>query len=248
MKQIIVVSDHREKFENAFSNMDIQATWCGLSVEELIKVRGRSNIIFVCMDHDDSKTIEKIGLFLRDICIEDEKMLYIYGSKENVDALSSFVPKLFISKTVYSFVDLSRTVEELIGDVNESDSGKPCFLLIDNDSEYSEKLRVYLDPYYKFMLCHFDVEDIARMVPFAQIAIISLEGKMTISQLMELFRMFAAKKRNSNFKYYYLAKDDKERSLMNAGSEKTAISFSKEMDVERIARYFIDLVKPKKES
>ncbi len=244
MKQIIVATDHKERFESSFASMDLIVTWCGLSVEEVLKVRGRSNIIFVCMDHDNKDTLNKLGLYLRDICIEDEKVLYLYGNKEDVDMVGALVPSLFIAKSSYSFVDLKNVLEELENEINKKDSNKPGILILDDDIEYAEKLRVYLDPYYRFFHCRFNLEEIAKMAPLADTIIISLDGSMKLCDFMELFRLIQAKKKNNDkFRYYYLAGDNKYRAMMNAESEKTAISFSKEMEVERIARFFIDAAK-----
>ena len=249
MKQIIVVTDHKERFESEFMSTDLIVTWCSLSVESLLKERGRSNIIFVCMDHDDKDTLKKLGLYLRDICIEDEKILYLYGNMEDVDTIRPLIPKLFVANASYSFVDLSRLIEELQDDFAKNEKDKPVFLIIDDDVEYAEKLRVYLDPYYRFFLCRFNPEDIAKMASVADVMVLCLDGSMKLVDFMELFRLIASKKKNNkDFKYYYLAGDNKNRAMMNAESEKTAISFSKEMGIDRIAKFLIDLAAPKGKS
>lgn len=243
MKQIIVVTNHQDKFEKEFAGTDIMITWSALSPEALLAVRGRSNILFVCLDHENHDDLVKIGLFLRDICIEDEKILYLYGNKSDVDEVSSYVPSLFIQKSLYSFADFVQIRDDLVRDRNESDTGKPVFLIIDDDTDYVEKLRVYLDNDFKVLVSRFEIREIASLIHSADIVLISMDGKLALHDFMGLFQMLAARKKKSSFKYYYMSASDAQRAELNSGSESTSISFSKEMDVDRVAKYFTAMIK-----
>ena len=245
MKQIIVVTNHKDRFEKEFAGSDFMVTWCELAVESLLPVRGRSNILFVCLDHEKHDDLVKIGLYLRDICIEDEKILYLYGNKADVDEVASYVPSLFIQKSLYSFADFVQIRDELAKNTAQSDKGKPVFLIIDDDTDYVEKLRVYLDNDYKVLVSRFEIREIASLIHAADIVLISMDGKLALHDFMGLFHMLVVKKKKSSFKYYYMSATNSERAELNAGSDSTSISFSKEMDVERVAKYFIDMTRQK---
>lgn len=243
MKQIIVVTNHRDKFEKEFAGGDFAVTWSALTVEALLAVRGRSNILFVCLDHEKHDDLVKIGLYLRDICIEDEKILYLYGNKADVDEVASYVPSLFIQKSLYSFADFVQIRDELAKNTALLDKDKPVFLIIDDDTDYVEKLRVYLDSSYKVLVSRFEIREIASLIHSADTVLISMDGKLALSDFMGLFRLLVVKKKKPSFKYYYMSATDRERAMLNSATESTSISFSKEMDVERVARYFIDMIK-----
>ncbi len=243
MKQIIVVTNHKDRFEKEFAGSDFLVTWSALTVESLLPVRGRSNILFVCLDHEKHDDLVKIGLYLRDICIEDEKILYLYGNKADVDEVASYVPSLFIQKSLYSFADFVQIRDELAKNTALLDKDKPVFLIIDDDTDYVEKLRVYLDNDYKVLVSRFEIREIAALIHSADIVLISMDGKLALRDFMGLFRLLVVKKKKPSFKYYYMSSTDRERAMLNSATESTSISFSKEMDVDRVAKYFIDMTR-----
>ncbi|MCR5687431.1 MAG: hypothetical protein K6G58_05365 [Lachnospiraceae bacterium] len=238
MKQIIIVTNQKDRYEREIPE-DLYVTWCEFSVSALIKIRNRSNLIFLLMDHEKHDALDEMAIYLRDLCIEDEKYIYMYGNKEDVDTMRSKIPSLFIKKSMYSFSHFDILTDIIIQEEVIAENGRPVFLLIDNDSEYGEKLRVFLDPYFRVVVCRFDTAEIYKLVMMADIVLISLAGTMRLYDFMELFRIIAAKSKTQGFHYYYITDTDLERNARNSGSDKSSIAFSKEMDVERTAKYFI---------
>ncbi len=240
MKQIIIMTDDREKYEKHFPSGDFYITWCPLLSSELIKVRDRSNVILICMDHEKRNTLSSLGLYLRDLCIEDEKMLYLYGTKEDVETISEFVPSMCIKKTMHAFSHFYVLVEELLSREVVTENGKPVFLIIDDDTEYVEHLRLHLDKYFRVTVSRFDPKEINDLVLMSDVALISMEGTLKLSEFMKLFGMLASKKKVPGFRYYFLTDSDKERNSINAGMEKSGISISKEMEPGRLAKFIIN--------
>ena len=240
MKQIIIMTDDRDKYEKHFPQGNFYITWCPLSSSELIKVRDRSNIILVCMDHEKRNTLSSLGLYLRDLCIEDEKMLYLYGTKEDVETLSEFVPSMFIKKSMHAFSHFYLFVEEIMKQEVMAENGKPVFLIIDNDSEYVEQLRMHLDRYFRVNVCKFNPKEINELVVMSDVVLMSLEGTLKLREFMGLFGLLASKKKVPGFRYYFLTETDRERTALNAGSDKSGVSLSKEMEVGRVAKFILN--------
>jgi hypothetical protein len=242
MNQIIVVTNHREIYEQKLGKCDLHITWCEFSIEGLQQIRGRAKIILLCPDHEKTTLLNKLGLYLRDLCIEEEKDLYLYGNKDDVDDITELVPSIFVKKAIYSFVDFSKMKDAITSNVGEDEIGKKTFLIIDDDTDYAGKLRVHLDQTYRVLVSRFDLEEMGSLILGANVVLISMDGSLKLNEFMTMFRILAAKKgRNPRFKYYYLTGTDRERAKLNSGSEKSSISFSKEMDVSRVANYFIGL-------
>ena len=236
MKQIIVVTDHRDRFEGKLPAEDFYVVWCGFSVEELLKVRHNSNLILLCMDNEDHNALEKMGLYLRDACIEEEKMLYLYGNKEDVQTVASLVPAMFIKDKVYLFGDFNKFVEKLIKEEVEAEYGRPRCVIVDEDSEYVEQLRLQLEGFYRVYVCGYDVEAISKLVPDATLTLLCVDGSMKLSETMWLFRLLIAKRKTSKFRYFLMKSSNGEKEYDQMGSEESKITFYKDMDVERVGR------------
>ena len=219
MKQIIIVTNHKDRYQKDIPESSLYVTWCDFSVDALLAVRDRSNLIFLLMDHEKYDDLNNMALYLRDLCLEMEKYVYMYGNKEDVDTMKSKIPAIFIKKTMYSFSHFDLLMDLIVQEEVIAENGKPVFLLVDDDNEYSEKLRVHLDQHFRVMISRFDPEEIYKLI-------------LTI----------AAKSKSPGFHYYYLTDTDNERNTSNSGSDVGSISFSKEMEIERIARYFISRV------
>ncbi|MCR5301554.1 MAG: hypothetical protein K6E49_03845 [Lachnospiraceae bacterium] len=239
MKQIIVITNDKTKYVKDFPERKYFVIWCEFSVEQLQAVREKSNLIVLCMDHEKTDDLKRMGLYLRDLCIEDEKVLYMYGNKEDVDLVKSLVPSLFVEKTLYSFAEFTQIIDEIEKSGVATENGKPVFLIIDEDRDFVEKLRVYLDPFYRVFVSKIDLEEIKKLLFMADTVLISSEGKMRFIEFMELSQILVAKKKVSGFRYYYMAKSGEDQNRINAGYGRNTIAFSKDMEVSRIADYFI---------
>ncbi len=237
MKQIIVVTNDREKYEKEFPEKEFYITWCLLSVQELIQIRAKSNLILLCLDHEDVSTLNKMGLYLRDICIEDEKMLYVYGNKEDVDTMTTLVPSMFVKKAMYSFVRFPRILDEMVVNEVKAENSKPFCVIIDEDMEYVERLRVHLDSFFRVAVCRFNTKEINDLVLPADIILVSVEGKMKLSEFMGMFQILLAKKKAQKVNFYYLTPTNGERDIINMRQQNSSISISKQADPADVARF-----------
>ena len=131
-------------------------------------------------------------------------------------------------------------MEELIKNNVNPERKKPRFHILDDDSAYVEKLRPYLDPYFQVFVSRFEIEEIAALIYSSDIVLISMDATFKLREFMGFFKaMMMKKKRSTLFHFFYLASTDPERNRMNAGSEDGGMAFSKEMDVARVADYFV---------
>ncbi|MCR4590695.1 MAG: hypothetical protein K5668_07740 [Lachnospiraceae bacterium] len=245
MRQIILITNEKDRYLPYFKKEDFYVTWCPLSVSELRKVRDRSNLIFVCVHGEDYIELKTIGLYLRDLCIEDEKILYLYGDKHSLDIVASLVPSIYIEKTLYSHVHFHVMMEELVKKQVFLENKKPRFLIIDDDSGYVSSLRPYLDPFFQVFVSRFDINEIGMLILRSDILLLSMDGKLMLGEFMGLLRMLLNRGKSGNFRYYYLAPTNRERDRINAGSENGSLAFSKEMEVSRVAGFFTAQYKDK---
>lgn len=237
MKQIIVATNDRDKYQPEFDKRGFMVFWCEFSIQSIMAMRGRSNMIFICVGDEDYETVKYLGLYLRDLCIEDDKVIYLYGPKANVDLLSSVIPKLFVKRAMYSHVHFGVMLSDFLMKDISDEGNKTTLLIIADDEAYVERLRPYLDPFFQVYVSRFDLDEMGKLLMRCNVVLIDMDGKLTMGGFMELIKVLAARKRSPYFHFYYLVSTNRERDKMNMGSVEDSISFSKEMDCTRIASY-----------
>ncbi len=242
MKQIILLTSEKDKYEPIFKENGYYVTWCPMSIEELIKVRDHSDVIFVCATDENSEFLKDMGLYLRDLCIESEKILYIYGKREAIQILRSRIPTIYIQQAEFSDAKSLPVMLKSLSELNEaSSSDKPGLLIIDNDNEYIGQLRTYLEPHYQVYVSHYDMREAVGLLRLSKVVLMGFREKHSLLDIMDFFRVAARRKISEGLRVYYLASDDEERNRVNAGSEKGNLAFSRVTDPARLAHFFINL-------
>ena len=136
MKQIIIVTNERDKLENETVGRGLYITWCPFDIKEVQRVRDQSNLIFLCVKDEDPNELKRISLYLRDLCIEEEKLLYLYGNQQDVDDMRRRLPVLYIRKIVYSHsAPFSALLDDLNDLIRETEPYGPTILFLDDNTE-----------------------------------------------------------------------------------------------------------------
>ncbi|MBQ7636824.1 MAG: hypothetical protein IJS80_05905 [Lachnospiraceae bacterium] len=244
MQQIVVVTSGKEKVEKAFNRRDLYVVWCPMRLEAIISERAKSNILFLCVFDDDPDEIRRIGMYLRDICIEEEKIVYIYGNKEGVILLRSYVPSLFIRRAAYFYAE---TLDSIVDDLSELEKitnnpeKRHSILIMEEDVEYIAKLRPYLEGDYRVYVCSYDLSEVGILIFYSDIILIGSSGRFTIPESIELLRAISERRRNANLHAYFLAVDRAEREKLNVSGIGGSIAFSKDMEISRTANYLLSI-------
>lgn len=240
LKQIILVSNKRELIEKTLTEKGFLVTWCPFELEQIILVRDRSKVMFLCVNDEREEDLNKICLYLRDMCIEEEKELIIYGKAAGVDYISSRIPSIFIIKKAYAYAEvLTDIINELIAADDEDDHALPGLLIVDDDTEYIAKLRPYLESHFRIYICHDKLNELGTFINAADIILINGDESYTLFELLDFFKTISARMRSSGLKFYYLTENDENRTRMNSGSERDAITLSKNVEAEKTASFLI---------
>lgn len=241
-KQIILISNERQPSEDRLTEEGFLVTWCPFEITRIMEVRDISNVLFLYLHEEDNDDLKRIGLYLRDLCIEEEKILYIYGRYEGVDLISSIIPSLFIRRAAYAFSEpFSALVEDMKGLTALSQGHLPGLLIVDDDIEYIEKLRPYLESSFRIYVSHCDLVEAGTFLNISDIVLVSVEAEYKLSVFLDFFRAVYARKKDSEFRLYYLTSDDTKRDRMNLGIEKDAVALSKSADISKIASFLSNM-------
>ncbi len=240
MKQIIIATNDRERIERQLSGRDLHVTWCPMTIEGIQEVRDRSNLMFLVAKDEDEDELKRIGLYLRDLCIEYEKILYIYGNRRSVDILRARIPALYVRKSGYTIKEpFSLLLDDVAAMEQDESVDLPALLILDDKTEFIEKLRLYLEPYFRIYVSHYDPQELGILVLRSNVVLMGTDRLMTVIQFMELSRMIGRRREVPDFHLYFLAKTQEERAMFNSEAARYGIAFSADMDASRVADYLI---------
>ena len=240
LKQIIIATNYRSKLEDVTLGKGFYITWCGLSVKEIQNVRDQSNVIILCPVDENEMELKKIGLYMRDLCVDDEKIVYVYGSHAGVDSLLPYIPVLYVRRYEYATKNnFSVLMDDLALLEKDEKSSKPALTFMDDDIEYVSKLRLHLEPYFRIYVNHYDMKETGIMILRSNILIMSANKPLTLMQFSEIYGIIRTKMKQGDFHLYYLTDDLTERNRLNAFDTQKTIAFSRDMDPEQIADYLI---------
>ncbi len=244
MKQIIVVTDERNNYEAAFEQKGYYVTWCPSDLDAIISVRDRADIFFFCVSNEDTDLLKRIGLYMRDLCIEDEKIVYIYGRKDAVDILSRLIPAMFVQMAQYAFIGTFTSMLDDMRGLEEAEGrDRPTLLIIDDDKDFISKLRILVNAHFNVYVSHCDLRESGMLLMRSDIVLMSTSAKYSLMEIMDFFRSMVKKKRQNRLHFYYLAADETECDIINVTGDREAFAFPRSVDPRIIADYLIESTK-----
>ena len=243
-KQILLISNKLEPVREMLTAEGYYVTWCPFDLDKIMKLRDHSNIMIINTEEENEEELKRIGLYLRDMCIAEEKILYIYGRIKGVNIIRSRVPSLYVRKAVYvhsePFSVILKDLKDIAIDYGLNQKG---ILIIDNDSEYIEKLRPNLDPYFRVYVNHNNLKEAERFLQISDIVLLNVDEACILREYIELFKSMIIKRKSSGLRLYYLTANNEDRDRMNMGIENDAIALSKSADVSKTAAFIINILR-----
>ena len=243
-KQILLISNKLEPVREMLTAEGYYVTWCPFDLDKIMKLRDHSNIMIINTEEENEEELKRIGLYLRDMCIEEEKILYIYGRIKGVNIIRSRVPSLYVRKAVYvhsePFSVILKDLKDIAIDYGLNQKG---ILIIDNDSEYIEKLRPNLDPYFRVYVSHLNLNEAGALIQISDVVLINVDESYVLREFIELFKSMFIKKRSSGLHIYYLTSTNENRDKINMGIENDAIALSKSADVSKTAAFITNILR-----
>ena len=119
-------------------------------VEDVAANKSSSNIMVFYL----GKFIEDIPQFLvylKDFCVEEEKVLVLIGNNDELATVQEVIPETVIATTLERPVDLKKlvqSVDKISQSVNNNEF-KRNILLVDDDTTFLKMMKNWLEKYYR---------------------------------------------------------------------------------------------------
>ncbi|MCR5733255.1 MAG: hypothetical protein K6G22_01490 [Lachnospiraceae bacterium] len=212
--------------------------WCDCEVPDIVSVSGIVSTYIVLLPAEFDMKLHQICFFLRDLCLEEDKTLYLYGSEEMIAKVREIIPKLFILGMYDSTkVPFKEFVDEIDKDFRELTDPLPNLLMIDDDKEYFKQLSLLIKSDFNTTVTTPCLEDVVRYLVNTDILLINLNMKVSVLDLGVLLEAIERKVKTKNMKLLYITDTRAEQKYVNSIQLNPLICFAKEIPMEKIAFY-----------
>ncbi len=153
-KALVINKDRSFIIESMISELKrakIECICTGYNVKEIDKKKEEVDII-ILFASEYLKEIANILVYIKDVCKDDGKALYLAGYPDEIDEMEKIVPAELVKARLLRPFDTKVIVEEIINEAEEIQKRDflKSVLLVDDDVTFLKTMK-------KWMMGHYDV-------------------------------------------------------------------------------------------
>jgi len=241
--KVLVITRGNNRYLDEMREYGLDPVKCPIDHTSLFANKDVSEALVVILTDETPEEVKKLAGGLQILCIDEEKSLFLYGKKDQVEQVSSMIPSLFIISEGFLFKDLFKdTVLSVMEFIKQREASKlPILLYVDDSDVYINKLKPYLEDKFIIYTCRDSTPaEIVQRLKMADLAVFSTELTYPLISFTDIFMAITRKKSaNPDFSIYYITGNDVDQKRMNVFHERLFIALSKQMDVKKTADFFI---------
>lgn len=223
---------------NLMKEEGLAPIWCEYDISEVISAKDKTDIFLMFLPEDKNAELERICLYLRDICIDEEKTVYLFGKGDMLAYARKYIPGLMISAMYDKDLSQLKDVIESIGKAVAAKGTRLNRLLIFDDGDgYLKDLSVMLRDAFDVTLLKPYIDDVEGCLATADIVLISLDMKMSILDQAIYMDIIERLRKKNRLKVIFITGRREDQGKINLISAQSAICLTKEIKAEKIAAY-----------
>ncbi len=161
-------------------------------ISQLQEVAPEEKVLIYYMD-ELSTVDSKLMVFIRDLCMDQDKLLILIGSDLERNNVGKFVPDEYVSHWYTRPMDMDAIIEDLdmVFDEDTKRARMKHILIVDDDTDYSRTIREILKNKYRVSMANSGVQAIATLVK-KQTDLILLDYDMPVANGLQVMEMLKA--------------------------------------------------------
>ena len=221
---------------------DFEVTQCAPIIKDIKAHEDDADIILIYLGSYVEDRAEDM-VYLKDVCIEKEKIINVIGDKMEVDELKRHVPETLISNYFSRPLDIKNMIavmQEVAAD-SETIGKKKSILLVDDDATFLRMVKDWLSEQYRVTIVSSGMQAITYIAKNTP-DLILLDYEMPVTTGPKVLEMIRSESATASIPVIFLTgKDDKESvtSVLALKPEGYILkSAGKEKLLEQIANFF----------
>ena len=232
--------------ENGLTDANMNVINAAPKIAELEKYKD-SPTVFLFYLGSFVEDISDVLVYLKDMCVEKEKILCVIGDAAEYNTLTRIIPEDIIKEHFERPLNIRNVAEnmQLIMDANDELSRRKRILLVDDDPTFLTLIKSWLDSEYRVVIVNSGMQAITYLATNKP-DLILLDYEMPVTNGPQVLKMIRSEASTQDIPVIFLTgKGDKE-SVMNVVALKPNGYFLKTMPKEELlksVRDFFESVK-----
>ncbi|MBO4336520.1 MAG: response regulator [Lachnospiraceae bacterium] len=154
-------------------------------------------------------------VYLRDLCVEEDKLLIFIGSKQESDDISTIIPAHLFAEIFERPLDMGHLIEKIdsLSDEKQLEQRKKCILIVDDDVAYLHVLKEWLKDDYRVGMAKSGMQAITWLAR-NNVDLILLDYNMPVTNGLKVLEMLRSEQFSKDIPVMFLTgKSDKETIL-----------------------------------
>lgn len=159
--------------------------------------------------------ISDVLVYLKDICLEQEKMLLVIGNPMELSTFEEYIPEAYITSKFERPLDVRKLVDELdrLLQVNDDFSRRKNILVVDDDGAFLKMVRSWLSPKYHVTVVTSGAQALMYVADNTP-DLILLDYDMPVTSGPQVFEMLRSKTRAAQIPVIFLTGNGDRESVL----------------------------------
>lgn len=235
-----------DALSNGLKDAGISVEKCEPKIKELEKYKESPNVIlFYLGSYIDE--ITDVLVYLKDMCLEQEKILCTIGDNSEYTVLTKVIPEDFIKENFLRPLNIKNVAEkmQLILSVNDEMQRRKRILLVDDDPTFLTLVKKWLDEEYRVTIVNSGMQAITFLAT-NEPDLILLDYEMPVTTGPQVLEMIRSEVKTARIPVIFLTGKGDRESVMKVLSLKPNGYLLKTMSKEDILKSIRDFFEANK--
>lgn len=244
--KLLVISNEKSYFTDsmitALSDADIRCICIDCDIKAIEEAKDEADMVLLYVN-DAVVDQARVLVFLKDVCADDSKTLYLAGYQEQVDKVYSVIPKELVKEAFMRPFENKTIVSEILVEAEEVEKRMSAkkILVVDDDVTFLKMVKRWLMNKYQVTIVKSGTQAIKYLAGHRP-DLILMDYEMPITNGTQVLEMIRSEQDSADIPIIFLTgKADKE-TVMQVMSLKPQGYLLKSMSqkdiVDSIDRYF----------
>lgn len=188
-----------------------ECSFCKLEVTEISKVTDKPDMFFIYADERSVQETEAL-IYIRDICVEEDKKIYLVGYAEELKTITDMIPTDCLGGCFERPINVKKIAETLKLAAMNDDTGenKRHILVVDDSGTMLRTIKGWLEGKYRVSMVNSATSAISFLA-VNQPDLVLLDYEMPVCSGPQMLEMIRSEIKTENLPVIFLtSKGDKE--------------------------------------
>ncbi|MCR4763383.1 MAG: response regulator [Lachnospiraceae bacterium] len=220
-----------------------EVTYSVADVESISQYGDRTNIYILYMD-EDMENAMKVLVYLKDISIEEDKMVILIGTPEEFDKATAVLPKESLAAWFERPIDMRALMDKvrILTDKRAMENRKKSILVVDDDVTYLRMIHTWLKDRFRVSIVNSGMQAITWLARNS-VDLVLLDYEMPVTSGPSVLEMLKSEVGTSDIPVMFLTgKSDKAsiKKVIGLKPERYLLkTISREELLEELDRFFV---------